>query len=98
MTLIALAAVLAVKYGASVRMVKMQQEQAELENTCRDYKYKYRALMLERRAAETEERELRGNVQTLESRLEALRMELTEQEVRNVELQERLLDKKTTHN
>jgi chromosome segregation ATPase len=73
-------------------MVKLNQRQLELENKCKEFQGRYRTLVQERRVAEGEEKELRAILQGLENRLGSLRVELSEQEERNRELQGRLFD------
>lgn len=92
-TLGSLAGVLLVKYGTAARLIKLNQRQLELEKLCREHQGRCRTLVNERKAAEGEVRDIQGTLERLETRLEELKAELVEQEGRNQDLQERLLDK-----
>ena len=91
-TLAVLAAVLLIKYGTSTHLAKLSQRELELQNMCQEYQGRHNALLEERKAAELEERDLRGKMASMETNLEDLRNELQDQEERNQELQDRITD------
>lgn len=92
-TLAILAVVLLVKYGTTAHLVKLNQRQLELENECQQSQSRYKALVNERRAAEGEEKNIQTNIAKLEAQLEEVRAELTDQEERNRDLQDRTFEK-----
>jgi len=92
-TLAILAVVLLVKYGTTAHLVKLNHRQLELENACQQSQSRYKALVTERRAAEGEEKNLQTNIAKLEAQLEEVRAELTDQEERNRDLQDRTFEK-----
>jgi len=89
LTLIVLVGVLLTKYGTSVHIQKLNQRQLELENSCKQFRSRLRALKQERTAIDAEERELQPGLRALETQLDELRGKLQEQEERNRELQDR---------
>ena len=91
-TLIVLAMVLVVKYGTSAHLVKLNQQQLELDNVCQQHQSRYKVLVTERKASEGEEGNIQANIAKLEAQLEDVKSELAEQEERNRELQDRAMD------
>lgn len=88
-TLGILALVLVVKYGTTAHLAKLHHRQLELDNECQQYQSRYKALVSERKAAEGEEKNIQANIVKLEVQLEDVRVQLSEQEERNRELQDR---------
>ena len=83
-TLLLLGAVLAAKYGASVHIVKLKQQHAELERLCVQNEARQRALVQDREAAEMEERHVQDGLKNLERRIDDLKRKLEESYVRKL--------------
>ena len=92
MTLVVLAAALLAKYITATHIAKLNQRELELYNECQEHQGRQKALIEERKVVEDAERDLRVKMAKLQINLDELQGELTDQEERNRELQDRITD------
>ena len=85
-TLLLLGAVLVVKYVTITHKHKLEQRQTELENQCKQFMGRQKALKQEREAVEAEKKFVEKNLEVQEGKLLQLREAFEGQESRNRDL------------
>ena len=90
LTLLALVAVLIIKYTTSTHISRLKEQQAELENLCKRDEHRYKLLRQEQEALQEQRKVMDKERKIVESRLEEVKHGLAEQEGRNKDLEERI--------